>query len=427
MILSNLFRVLRDPKGAEGNGAPAGKKEGGISAAAKANQVEQESTMAAVFDRLGLPADLMGEPEKKAESGKQKAQKAEGDKDDTTEAQRHGEKKDEGEQGEGEAAAEVTGDESKALLESLSEEDRAALEKMDAKERDEIVKSLVLEDRKTAAAAKAEEEAEAPEFSEEQQAWVKALEAKQAVELTETKQKLDAAAAELEDVKGKLESAGDTGMEIAPIHPLFMTDKAEEIAQVEGQLQAFEKWALKNWDGTEEVTKDGQVTTPAYSKEQIRERYAELKEVREKLVPAARQRLEGRQKETEAARKVYPELFDPKRPESKVAQNLLKLAPGLKAVVPNIYVVIGDALVGEKLRLAKAKGKASRLPAAGKTRLPLARRPGPGLGAAGGAAKGNGENGATAKRFQELGGDRDALISLIRESQLPTQKKGREE
>ena len=46
----------------------------------------------------------------------------------------------------------------------------------------------------------------------EQTAWLKAQEAKQSAELTETKQKLEATAAELEDAKSKLESAGDAGM-----------------------------------------------------------------------------------------------------------------------------------------------------------------------------------------------------------------------
>lgn len=199
----------------------------------------------------------------------------------------------------------------------------------------------------------------APEFTAEQQTWLDEQNAAVQTELTEAKAKID-------ELQAAVDGADNQPLAIANVHPLFLIDDPTKFAEYVAGLNQFEKWALANWDGIEAVeAANGQPAQPAYTAAQVRARYAQVKEIKENIVPAAREAQAARKQFEGAARRQYPELFDAKRPESKVAANLLKIAPGLKAVIPNIYTVIGDALRGEKIRVAAENAAAAKRPAAG--------------------------------------------------------------
>lgn len=145
------------------------------------------------------------------------------------------------------------------------------------------------------------------------------------------------------------------------INPLLLTseDKIDALDKHYAKLEAF---AFKHLDGyTDEES------GTSYTGEQIRERYQQIREMRQSLIPQARQVAQLRKKYEQAARELHPDLFDPKKPEYKAAQQYLKAFPQLR-VLPNVHVVIGDAIVGERIRTEaekkKGDGSASAVPAA---------------------------------------------------------------
>jgi hypothetical protein len=252
----------------------------------------------------------------------------------------------------------------KTAEEILAEEATAAA----TQERADKIAALI-EGGKTAEEAEAEiaaEEASAvqtPELTDEVKTWHEAQIAAKDEELTTLRTQAEEAQAKVTELEQQLQSAGTQPVAIAPIDPLFLIDDPAKLDERATELKNFEAWALQHWDGVDpvEASADGKIKAhPGYTKEQVRERYGQAKEVREAILPAAREGIKARQAHAAQARKAYPELFDAKRPEFKVAENLLKLAPGLKAVVPNIHIVIGDALRGEKIRMAEEKARASK-------------------------------------------------------------------
>jgi chemotaxis protein histidine kinase CheA len=423
--------ILRAPEGETSGGGAAGVTGGAVNV--------DDAVMDVVFDKLGLPAELRGEKAapssaKSATEGKKDAKETEGQETEEQKAEREAQAaKDAKDQKAAEGAAPERAEAEEqmtawqkqilGLTDKIGEaegEEKTRLEQelTEAQEQCELWENKVKDLGPTL---------EEPEFSPEQKEWVESLAEGHEATVTELKGKLEEATAKAQDLETRLAKAGDTPIAVAPLHPLFLVDDAGKIAEFEQHVAAFEAWAIKNWDGTEEKTNaEGKVLEQGYTKEQVRERYTQVKELREKIVPAARETLKVRAEQTALARKSYPELFDAKRTEHKLAEELLRQVPGLKVVFPNIYVVIGDALAGERLRLEREKTKGQKklvkLPAANGKGKPLARRASAGLAASTTTRKEKGGE-VNAKKFIELGGDRDALVSMIRGANLPTVEK----
>ena len=256
------------------------------------------------------------------------------------------------------------------------------------------------------AADAGEEEETAPETPETPEAGEQAADAGE----------IEALRAKVAELETALTRKEPQPVQVAPVHPLLAEDDPAKIADAERQLEQFERWALENWDGTEAVEAAGdQPAIPAYPAQAIRKRYAELKTIRERVIPQARELAARRKALTAEARAVYPELFDPKREEYSAVTEILQYAPGLKAVLPNIYLVLGDALRGEKLRLEQArKAKTPARPAAPK--VPAR----PAAAAARPAATPPKSKGPDPARFVAAGGDRAALVNMLRGMDLPT-------
>lgn len=396
---------------------PGNDGGGGASAVAAADSNPDADVMDSVLNKLGLPKELKGEKGNSTGDNGGNGEPTAEEKAAQVEAARiAGLTPDE-------RAAEEAQVAEAALIENLTEEERTALEGMSPEDRAAELQRL---------ADLAAETAALPEFTPEQQAWVDQQTATVQEELAAVRTEADQAKAEVERLTGELQTQTAAPAAVADIHPLFLQDVPSKIDEMDAQMASFERWALANWDGTEEVPAEGtKPGIPAYSGAQIRERYAAVKEVREKLVPAAKQAIGIRNQWQARAKQEYPELFDAKRSEAKVAESILKQAPGLKAIFPNIHLIIGDALVGEKIRLAKAKAKAGSAKrgagsqANGKpiVKVPPKIAPKP----AGARVAANGrpkvEQPITAKKFRELGGDRNALITMLKTADLPVETK----
>lgn len=255
-----------------------------------------------------------------------------------------------------------------------------------------------------------------PEFTPEQQAWLDARRQSAEAEAATLREEKDAASKRLEELEAQLEAATAQPLAVAPLHPAFLADSERDIAKLEKEFAAFEKWALAHWDGVDEVEAEGKTPAqPGYTAQQVRARYGELKEMREKVIPAARDALAQRAQFDAAAKERYPDLFNPKHADYRVAEAVLTRAPGLKAIFPNIKIFIGDALRGERARLAEEKAKAAKGKPAPAPKAPVRPAPG-GRSVVTPKAKTGGD--ISAARFMELGGDRNALVQMIAASEF---------
>ena len=197
----------------------------------------------------------------------------------------------------------------------------------------------------------------APEFTAEQKPFVEKLTA----DLTATQAKLAAESKRVEELTAQVTELQQKAVPavVANIPPLLLTDNPADITAYEQDLEAFIAWGRANWDGSEAVPAQGeQPAQRAYTAAEIRKAVTARETELRKLVPAARRMLEARQQEATAAKTIYPALFDGKSNEAKLAQSVLKQWPMLKAI-PNHLVIIGDAIRGEAARVAEAKAKAS--------------------------------------------------------------------
>lgn len=351
----------------------------GISAVTEADTASMDT----VFDKLGLDPELRGEKPKVKDDAKPKAKTEEEAEGDGTE----GNKENEGEESR-DGSEEGEGDEGKEGQEG----------------------------------AETEAAEQAPEFSPEQQAWLDAQKETAETELAEMKTKADDASKRVEELESELAAASAQPVAVANLHPAFLADSEADLAKIDKEFAAFEKWALANWDGVEETAAaDGKPAQPAYTAQQVRARYAEIKELRERVIPSARQSLQQRAQFDAAAKERYPDLFNPKHADYRVAETVLKQAPGLKAIFPNIKIFIGDALRGERARVAEEKAKAAKTKAPAKVAPKLPVRPAPGSkSAVAPKAKTGGE--VNAAKFMELGGDRNALVAMLQDADLPVSK-----
>lgn len=214
--------------------------------------------------------------------------------------------------------------------------------------------------------AAAQLDASAPAFSDEQWALAQTQietvsreggEGNEGAELATLKAERDRIKAEaeakakrLDEVEAENARLKTTPIPIAPMNPL-MAATPEELAQAEREAARLKQWALANWDGTQEVPANGnQPAVPAYTAEQVRRAFARADDQLTRIIPAARTYAQQFEQENTLAQQVYPELFNPQSPHCQTRENILRRLPGLKAGLPQISAVIGDAMVGEQLR-----------------------------------------------------------------------------
>jgi hypothetical protein len=238
----------------------------------------------------------------------------------------------------------------------------------------------------------------------------------------EFKEKLTAAEQRVAELEEQLQAPARQASE--RIHPLLLETDPAKIEETEKAYRAFESWATKHWDGYE-AKREGEAS---YTAEEVRERYNEIKQQREELVPKAKQLVQQRALYTGAAEKVYPQLFDKRSPEHKVAQHILRECPELNQF-PNVMILIGDAIEGEKVRIAKVKAEQAAAAAKGDGKGGkkfVLKKAAPKVPAGGGsgrsqvpavktAAKGAAMN---VTSFVKRGGDRDALVHTIMEANI---------
>jgi hypothetical protein len=113
----------------------------------------------------------------------------------------------------------------------------------------------------------------------------------------------------------------------------------------------------------------GDGSTRKFTKQELQERLRVARQIL-KAEPARRNYLAQRENFQHEARQVYPELFQDESPARKMMLTTLQAYPGI-AKLPNLELIIGDAIRGQALRFQQAEAMAKKS-AAAKPKAPAA-------------------------------------------------------
>jgi len=113
----------------------------------------------------------------------------------------------------------------------------------------------------------------------------------------------------------------------------------------------------------------GDGSTRKFTKQELQERLRVARQIL-KAEPARRNYLAQRESFQHEARQVYPELFQDDSPARKMMLTTLQAYPGI-AKLPNLELIIGDAIRGQALRFQQAEAMAKKS-AAAKPKAPAA-------------------------------------------------------
>jgi hypothetical protein len=113
----------------------------------------------------------------------------------------------------------------------------------------------------------------------------------------------------------------------------------------------------------------GDGSTRKFTKQELQDRLRVARQIL-KAEPARRNYLAQRETFQQEARQVYPELFQDESPARKMMLTTLQAYPGI-AKLPNLELIIGDAIRGQALRFQQAEAMAKKS-AAAKPKAPAA-------------------------------------------------------
>ena len=166
---------------------------------------------------------------------------------------------------------------------------------------------------------------------------------------------------EISDLRAKFDAAPPITLAPTPADPLADVESPEALDERISIAKKVRKWALENLEGGTVTNAQGEEVY--HEPAQVRQYLANADEMLTEHAPKRREWLTQRQTVLPEARTAYPALFQAGSPEQAMYRETLKAYPALKNM-PNLEMVIGDAIEGQKLRFARqqAAQKAASAP-----------------------------------------------------------------
>ena len=166
---------------------------------------------------------------------------------------------------------------------------------------------------------------------------------------------------EISDLRAKFDAAPPITLAPTPADPLADVESPEALEERISIAKKVRKWALENLEGGTVTNAQGEEVY--HEPAQVRQYLANADEMLTEHAPKRREWLTQRQTVLPEARTAYPALFQAGSPEQAMYRETLKAYPALKNM-PNLEMVIGDAIEGQKLRFARqqAAQKAASAP-----------------------------------------------------------------
>jgi len=166
---------------------------------------------------------------------------------------------------------------------------------------------------------------------------------------------------EISDLRAKFDAAPPITLAPTPADPLADVESPEALEERISIAKKVRKWALENLEGGTVTNAQGEEVY--HEPAQVRQYLANADEMLTEHAPKRREWLTQRQAVLPEARTAYPAIFQAGSPEQAMYRETLKAYPALKNM-PNLEMVIGDAIEGQKLRFARqqAAQKAASAP-----------------------------------------------------------------
>lgn len=166
----------------------------------------------------------------------------------------------------------------------------------------------------------------------------------------EAEEKAEQLEAELADLRTKFDSTPPVTLAPTPADPLADVETPEQLEERIQVAKKVRKWALANLEGGTVTNAKGEEVY--YEPAQVREYLSNADEVLTEHAPKRREWITQRQTFAPEAKAAYPALFQAGSQEQAILRETLKAYPALKGM-PNLELVIGDAIEGQKLRFAR--------------------------------------------------------------------------
>ena len=166
---------------------------------------------------------------------------------------------------------------------------------------------------------------------------------------------------EISDLRAKIDSTPPVTLSPTPENPLADVETAEQLEQRIDIARKVRKWALANLEGGTVTNAQGEEVY--HEPAQVRQYLANADEMLTEHAPKRKEWIATRQQIIPEAQHAYPALFKAGSPEQAMLRETLKMYPALKNM-PNIELVIGDAIAGQQMRFARSEhAKKSAAPA----------------------------------------------------------------
>lgn len=166
---------------------------------------------------------------------------------------------------------------------------------------------------------------------------------------------------EISDLRAKFDSTPPVTLAPTAENPLADVETPEALEERISIAKKVRKWALENLEGGTVTNAQGEEVY--HEPAQVRQYLANADEMLTEHAPKRREWLNQRTTFVPEARTAYPALFQTGSQEQAMLRETLKAYPALKNM-PNLELVIGDAIEGQKLRFARqqAAQKAASAP-----------------------------------------------------------------
>ena len=173
--------------------------------------------------------------------------------------------------------------------------------------------------------------------------------------------------AQLADLQARLDASTPVQIAPTPSDPLADVETPEQLEERISIAKKVRKWALENLEGGTVKNADGEEVY--HEPSQVRQYLANADEVLTEHAPKRKEWISQRQTVLPEAKNAYPALFKAGTPENQIYQQTLRAYPQLKNL-PNLEIVIGDAIEGQKLRFARAEMSAKKGAKTAESKIP---------------------------------------------------------
>lgn len=185
---------------------------------------------------------------------------------------------------------------------------------------------------------------------------------------------------EVSELRAKLESSTPVQITPSPSNPLADVETSDQLEERITTAKKIRAWAIKNLEGGTVQNANGEDVY--YEPSQVREYLATADELLTEHAPKRKEWIAQREMVMPEAKQFYPAIFKSGTQEHEMLKATLKEHPYLRNL-PNLEMIIGDAMEGMKMRFARAEHakKNATKPSESKSNVRASSPPSPAKGA----------------------------------------------